>query len=146
MKHLPWMMFDTQPHSEQRYDTCGDYYPIGPSADKGMSFKVSCMRDWRSEAAVALHEYIEWCWCQQHGVTQEAIDAWDFAHPDVEDPGELAGCPYREGHRMANNAELIFVESLGLSWTEHGEIVADATKDYRRPLQIPAKGPPAAAG
>lgn len=130
------------PHAQQRYDTCGDYYLV--DFGRGVNFRISKMRDWRSEAAVFHHEFFEWAWCERNGVTMEAIDTWDKEHPDVDEPGEVAGCPYYEGHRLANIAEELLVKALGLTWAEHEENVADATKDWRK--QLPAAGPAAAEG
>ena len=92
-----------------------------------LAFRVSVMADWRSEAAVFLHEYVEAMLCQRAGVSLEAIDAWDFAHPEAAEPGALEGCPYREAHAAAERLERQFCEALGLSWGQHS-VTVDAAQ------------------
>jgi hypothetical protein len=139
MSHLPWIRIDAIPHREQRYDTCGDYHYV--NYNQGINFKITEMADWRSEAAVFHHEFVEWSWCKVNGVHLEEVDAWDLAHLDADEPGEIEGCPYFEGHRLATIAERALVEALGLTWAEHEEIVARATTQ-----QFPTPGSATAEG
>jgi hypothetical protein len=107
------------PHAEQRYDTVGDYQTF----DYGTHyvFSISDLKDWRKEAAVFLHEFVEAMLCKDQGITIEQIDAWDFGHPDSDDPGALLDCPYGRQHKIAEALERFFVRELGLRWEEHEE-------------------------
>src|SRR5271169_4002619 len=104
-------------HRRQRYDTVGDWENL----DFGGSLviKVSQMKDWRSEAAVFLHEFVEAMLCERFGITDAQVDAWDLAHPEADEPGDLPDCPYNYQHAVATMFELYLIEKLGLTWAEH---------------------------
>lgn len=116
-------------HKDQRYDTCGDYQLT--DYGRGMVFTISRTGDWRSDAAVFLHEFVEAMMCDHLGVTVADVDAWDFAHAESEDPGALAGCPYGVAHHSAEILEKQFCKKLGLTWEQHEENVEHATREFR---------------
>ena len=114
----------TIPHGRQRYDTCGDYFL---DEDGVLQLRVSNARDWRSEAAVIVHELVEYFLCRRARVKLAAIDQWDLDHADAEEPGDVPDCPYAKQHRFAENLERLLVAELGLTWAEHSRIIEAAT-------------------
>lgn len=119
------------PHGQQRYPTSGDYQVERDEfGNEVWRFAVSRTEDWRAAAALFLHEYVEAMLTKNAGISVEQIDAWDSKQRlrrDLE-PGDEAGCPYREQHRFAENLERLFVAQLGLTWDEYEEEIERATK------------------
>ena len=109
-------------HADQRYDTCGDW-----SFDAaGLLVTVSIMYHFESEIAVALHEAVEALLCRARGITGEQVDAFDFAHLDSDDPGDIPEAPYHIEHKLATMVEKFFIERvLGWNWSDHDETVAN---------------------
>lgn len=114
----------TIPHSKQRYPTCGDY---SLDEDGVLQVRVSNAKDWRSEAAVILHELVEYFLVRRSRVKLETIDQWDKDHADAVEPGDVPDCPYARQHRFAENLERLLIAELGLVWDEHVRIIDAAT-------------------
>lgn len=68
---------DTVEHSQQAYDTVGNWNFIAPS--QATHIRVSNLPDRRFQILVALHELVEAEWCREHGVTPEEVTAFDEA-------------------------------------------------------------------
>jgi hypothetical protein len=64
-------------------------------------------------AALMVHELAEYLLCRRDGISEHVVDAWDFTHADAEEPGELAGCPYRTQHLAATILEFALLCSFG---------------------------------
>jgi hypothetical protein len=111
----------TVPHSEQRYDTAGDWRIMAAEHDPYVAvvIHVSDLRDWRMEALVAVHELIEALLCKHRGITQAEVDAFDMAHPDAEEPGDLIDAPYFLEHQAAAGVERRLARELGVDWLEY---------------------------
>lgn len=77
------------------------------------------MPDWRHSALVLVHELVEMILTRHHGVSWKAVDKWDFAHPDSDDPGRLPGCPYGKEHLAAERIEKILALLLGVKWSDY---------------------------
>lgn len=90
----------TIPHGKQRYDTCGDYTV---DEDGVLQVRISTAKDWRAEAAVIIHELVEYFLVRRSRIKLEAIDQWDKDHADAEEPGDVPDCPYAKQHRFAEN-------------------------------------------
>lgn len=114
-----WADIDTTLHGDQRYPTCGDWQ------NHGNRFRVlvSCLPDWRYEALVGIHELVEAVLCRQAGITQEAVDAFDIAHPDAPEPGLLSDAPYRRQHCIASAIEMMLATELGVDWLEYEKAI-----------------------
>src|SRR5260221_6923223 len=108
----------------QRYDTVGDYQEVDDG--RAVAFRISAMPDWRSEAAVADHELVEYFLVKRSRINLQAIDDGDLDHTDAEEPGDVADCPYGLQHRFAENIERLLVAQLGMTWAEHSENVDGA--------------------
>lgn len=118
----------TIPHRDQRYDTLGDYFTEGGV----IQFRVSSLGNANYEFLIFLHEIIEKQLCRESGITEQMIDAWDLAHEDAEEPGELERCPYREQHLIAEGFERAMAVKLGVDWT-HYTMVCKKTIDDNQP-------------
>jgi hypothetical protein len=122
----------TIPHSEQRYDTCGDYF----LDDNGvMQIRVSDIGMPLSEHLVAIHELIEVVMCIVKGITIRTIDDFDIAFEknrkegDLSEPGFDPEAPYRHEHAIATAVEMIICAHLGISWKEYEESINKLTYD-----------------
>jgi hypothetical protein len=115
------IVIETIPHSQQRYDTIGDWF----YADDGTLYiKVSSDIDgFESDNAqflVALHELVEVWLCQSRGITQAQVDHFDFNfnafdNTLVTEPGDHPDAPYRREHRFAMMIEHLVAHELGMT-------------------------------
>jgi hypothetical protein len=116
---------ETIPHSEQRYNTCGDWI----WKDDDLIIRVSEMGDWRYNAAVAVHELVEVLLCKQDGVTEAAVDAFDMAYEakrpegDLSETGDDPACPCARQHCFATAVERMLIAALGVPWAEYEKAV-----------------------
>lgn len=119
------IIFDVIPHSEQRYDTCGDYV----WRDDTLHFRVSKLSDHKYEWLVFLHELTEYALAMFGGVPTTEIDAFDIAYEHArkdghapcgcviqEEPGFDRHAPYHWQHRMADIVERACAFALGIDW------------------------------
>lgn len=75
---MPAVRINVIPHRAQRYDTCGDWlYEGAEPTRKKLMITVSDSGDWRTDAAIAIHELCEALICRATGVTQESVDTYD---------------------------------------------------------------------
>lgn len=112
--HLPLMIVNRVPHRLQRYDTTGDWFELS----NVIHFCISEM-DIDKEMETLLHEIFEWHLCQKTGITAAMVDAWDFSHPTLEDPGSHPDCPYREHHIKAMLLSKFVVKKMGYQWKDY---------------------------
>jgi len=111
------------PHSEQRYETVGDWWEKRPNAN--WHVRVSEMSDWRYMLLVIMHELIEMSLCVQRGIPEERITAYDVAFEanrlpgNVEEPGEQPDAPYRREHLFAEQLEHMLADELGVDWKDY---------------------------
>jgi hypothetical protein len=105
----------TIPAVNQRYNTLGDYWTEGGV----IQFRLASFGDADYEFLVFVHECIEKQLARKMGITEQMIDAWDLAHEDVEEPGAMEGCPYREAHLRAEAIERVVAQDLGVDWAQY---------------------------
>lgn len=109
---------ETIPHSEQRYETCGDWQFL--HLDR-LAVRVSDLGDWRMEACLGLHEVTEALLCKHLGITEQAVDDFDMAFTGDGEPGDAPDCPYLIPHRIATSQEMALAGKLGVDWAEYEE-------------------------
>ena len=112
------IIIETVDHTDQRYDTSGDWQ-TGQNPAEAHLIRVSKLGNDYFEHLVAIHEYIEMVWCLKHGVTAGAVDAFDMAwtpHNGYEEPGDDPAAPYYVGHQLALGVERILAANLGVWW------------------------------
>ena len=119
----------TIPHSEQKYETCGDWYFEGDT----LKITVSEMGDWRYSMLVAFHEMAEALMCKNDGVSEKDVTNFDLSFEtmrqenpkivgDVE-PGNMESAPYHEQHKRATNLESLLAMGLDVRWAEYNKKV-----------------------
>lgn len=110
------------PHTEQRYDTSGDYW----MDDAGtVQVRVSELGNEYEELCVALHELIEMFLAKKKGLDWKSIDHFDKIFEldreegNTDEPGDHPDSPYRLEHRFAENIERLVAERFGIDWKEY---------------------------
>jgi hypothetical protein len=105
------------PYSQMRYPTLGDWQFKGDA----LEVTVAQQEDWRHEALLAVHEIVEALACKYNGVSETAVDAFDLAHLDAEEPGELPDCPYGAEHADAYAIERVVARILNVNWRAYNK-------------------------
>jgi hypothetical protein len=100
------------PHTEQRYETVGDWIPGDPENGRPHEIIVSQTGDEDANIVCALHELIEFWLCRKHGVEETKVSEFDKAF-DGEDPGADEDAPYHDEHMAATGIELSFLTMIG---------------------------------
>lgn len=120
------IMLKSIPHSEQRYETVGDWI-VGD--DGSITILVSDMGNEDYNFLVALHELCEVKLCLKRGVDPAAVDAFDIAFEakreegNEDEPGDDPEAPYRREHFFATNVERLMADQLGVDWKTYGDAV-----------------------
>lgn len=113
---------ETIPHFDHRYPTAGDYWGSFEDGSE-QTIVVSDMSDRRMSFLVALHELIESFLCEERGISEEAITAFDVSvsddSPFASDPGHDPEAPYHREHVFAECIERMVAQELGLNWQEY---------------------------
>lgn len=109
------------PHSEQRYETIGDWW-----FDKGvLQIRVSDLGNWKMESAIIIHELCEVLLCQARGIRQEQVDNFDINFEqqrvpgNFDNPGDSPDSPYRKEHFFATTIERLLCAELEIDWKEY---------------------------
>lgn len=118
---------DTIAHSEQRYETVGDYWrPALPAGSiERTEIRVSQMDNEKYELLVAIHEMIEEHLTRERGVTEAEITAYDVQYEasrtseSLEEPGDNPDAPYHKEHVLATEIERFIAAKLGVNWIDY---------------------------
>jgi len=109
--------------SQQRYDTCGDWYYEGDV----LRLFISKTKDERHQQLVMLHELVEALMCNNDGVTQEMVDAFDMGPgKNLDEPGNDPACPCHMQHVVASLFEQAAAHALRVNWAEYDKAVTDS--------------------
>lgn len=109
-------------HKDQRYDTSGDWYFDRSNGDLHIKVDGADVLDQDEAFLIALHELVEAKLCHKAGVTEGAVDAFDFKfeadraagkHSEEAEPGDHPDAPYRKEHRCAMLIEHMMAIFLG---------------------------------
>lgn len=105
------------PHSNQRYETIGDWQFKGDE----LQINVSDLGNIRYNVLVAIHEMIEAFECKFNGVTTEQVDAYDFSHPNAGNANldSNLDAPYYEYHNDATAVEWLLSRLFGIDWKDY---------------------------
>jgi hypothetical protein len=120
------IMIEDIPHAIQRYETCGDWQLF-----PGDLTKITVSREMGRDSCflVALHELIEVELCRRRGISQEAVDAFDFEYEknrkpgDESEPGDDPSAPYYKEHQAAMIFERTLAGLMEVDWKKHEENV-----------------------
>ena len=116
----------TIPHSEQRYETVGDWENL---PEGSLRISVSDMGNDDYAFLVAIHELVEVWLCNKRGITDEAVSAFDIEYEknrpegDESEPGDHPDAPYRKEHFFATNIERMIALELGVDWAQYDQKV-----------------------
>jgi hypothetical protein len=123
------MEIKTIPHSEQRYETCGDYWVDEQGVQQ---VRISELNDWRYEMLIAVHEIVELSLARHRNIDEVEITNFDVRFEAAKAKGECFGeagdhvhAPYRKEHFFATNIERLFAAELGVDWFEYEKFVDD---------------------
>jgi hypothetical protein len=112
----------TIPHSEQRYETVGDWQY--DKTNERHVITVSELGSWKKEALIAVHELVEMILCHHNVVIEQEVDDFDIQHPELNDPGDDARAPYQREHCYATAVERMLCAALGIQWEEYEKTIA----------------------
>lgn len=118
----------TIPHSEQRYDTSGDYWIDAMGVHQ---FRISSMGNEDYEFLVMVHELIEQYLTQKRGITEQSITEFDVQYEkdrpegDTSEPGDSLESPYQNEHNLATGIERILCAAMGIKWEDYDSSVVD---------------------
>lgn len=117
-----------------RNDQAGDWQ----FDDRGdMIVKSILLKDPLHCILIQFHEAIEAILCQQRGITDEAVSAFDEqfekerakgVHGESDEDGDDARAPYRKEHFFATNIERLFAAELGVDWKEYEAAILEYFK------------------
>lgn len=151
-------------HKEQRYETCGDWYQGqlwgedgGSITTRGcdggtMLVKVSKLGDWRYEVLVGVHELVEGLLCQNAGISEEEVTAFDVDFekqrearfptpngfmfyfgdrlvPADQEPGDCIEAPYFRHHQGASCIERMLAQYLDVDWHDYEKTLTALGRD-----------------
>jgi len=119
MKHLPFISVDVIPHSEQEYDTCGNY----GGNDECWWIEISKLPKWQCEALVLIHELVEMVLTERRNISWKKITEFDNQHPNSDEPGNLLDAPYHKEHLFATRIEAMLAKELGVQWKEYDKAI-----------------------
>jgi hypothetical protein len=127
---IPRISIRAIPHSQQRYETVGDWrFETTIQDGEHLIIHVSKMSDWRYEFLVVVHELIEVFLCRHEGITQKQVDKFDMtyekkrAEGDTSEPGDAKHAPYKSQHCIATGVERILAAVLGVCWKTYDDEV-----------------------
>ncbi len=125
------IIIETIKHSQQRYNTCGDYY-YSDYAGADMIL-VSHLPDRREILLVAIHELIEMALCQVKGISNASIDAFDKEFDELvftggEEPGDRVEAPYYHQHQIATGIERILAAEMGVDWLAYERHIQELSR------------------
>lgn len=132
--HLPSINIKVIPHSEQRYETVGDYW----DDENGVKqIRVSESTP-HYEFLVAIHELIEAYLVASKGIKIEDIDTFDKEFEKMRseypkfigdmEPGDNDSAPYFHEHQMATRVEKWMAQNLGIDWEVYNKAINQMSK------------------
>ena len=127
MTHIPKIIIKTIDPANQRFGECGDWFY--DADDDTLTIFVSKMPDWKSELAVAIHEFVEACMCLDRDIDQTDIDYFDknfYKNHDEGEAGDNKDAPYFDQHKSATFVEQEVCSQLKLSWEIHSKNISEA--------------------
>lgn len=125
MKDISKITIEFIPHSEQRYETVGDWFYRPDGENEELVIRVSRLDDWHHEALVAVHELVEVLQCRHTGVTQQEVDEFDMefernrAPGNLDEPGDDEKAPYSNEHCVATAVERLLCAQFGCGWKDY---------------------------
>jgi hypothetical protein len=104
---------DLVEHTEQRYDTVGDW-EVTPG--NTLKISVSHLGNHNMQVLVAVHELVEAILCFHRGVLPADVDKFDINFDGKGEPGDDPQAPYHREHVFATQVEQMLAQELGVDW------------------------------
>jgi len=104
------IIIEAIPREQMRYATDGDWFERGDD----LMIQVPNDLPHDEQFLIALHELVEVKLCIMEGVSQQAVDEFDFAFTGDGEPGDSPYAPYRNQHRRAMLVEHMRASFMGL--------------------------------
>lgn len=111
-----------------RCDQVGDWHFTGEGEKMPLWVNVDNRLPYKSQILVAIHEMVEAILCNEAGITDQQVVAFDLQFEkeraaglhavDAED-GNDPRAPYHDQHIEATAVEMMMCSLLGMSWREH---------------------------
>ncbi len=101
------------PAAEMRYPTVGDYWKDEHGRRR---MDILRMDEEGDMLAVLCHELVEEYLTRIHGIPEPRIKAFDEAHLDADEPGELPEAPYHLEHMLSEKVERAVLAAVGTTW------------------------------
>lgn len=123
------IIIETIPHSQQRYDTCGDYWTM---ADGSKRIVVSDMKNEDYAFLVGIHELVEMYLTERRGIKEPDITSFDVSFEkqrarkergEFDEPGDAPDAPYQNEHNFATGIERLVAAALGVKWADYDNAV-----------------------
>jgi hypothetical protein len=116
MGNMKRIVIEFVPQHRQNYDSVGDY----GETDHNIWFKITAFPDNPGYSiAILLHEILEFYRNKQEGITIAAVDAFDYGHPELDDPGLSKEAPYHKPHMEADTIERLAILFFGEDWVDY---------------------------
>lgn len=132
------IVIETIPHSEQRYNTCGDWQfgTTGEGKVEEVLFvRVSNLGNTNMEALIGIHEIVEALLCKKHGISDKDVTKFDNLYEEARkvypeilgdtEPGDHPKAPYNKEHEFATRLEHSLSMELGVDWQEYNKKIND---------------------
>jgi hypothetical protein len=119
----------TIPHNNQRYKSVGDY--VWENDDTLLVY-VSDTGNKKYNFLIAIHEVIEAFLCEERGIKETDISAFDIKfenerveglHTANEEPGYAKDSPYMNEHFFAESIERLLAGQLNINWDEYDKVL-----------------------
>jgi hypothetical protein len=127
MTHIPKIIIKCIDPENQRFGECGDWFY---DADEDiLTIFISKMPDWKSELAIAIHEFVEATMCLDKDIDQTDIDYFDKKFSMEHNEGEAGNdkdAPYHVPHISATFVEQEVCSQLKLPWETHSQNISEA--------------------
>ena len=132
------IIIDFIDHSDQRYDTAGDWQWLGDN----LLISISDTGKENMNFLLAAHELIEAMLCRANDIATDEVDEFDFTFRGTGDePGDDPDCPYWYEHFAAETLERLLAQDLQVNWLDYQWAIdklgrrphGNETADARRP-------------
>ncbi len=123
MKNINIQFIDQKYQRFNNIGQVGDYW----ETDTSIEFRITKFDNPAYSYAILLHELHEKFRNNQLGIKDEDVDAFDSAHPELDDPGLSKEAPYHKTHMEADCIERQYIVSSGNDWVDYEAAIEKET-------------------
>jgi hypothetical protein len=117
------IILETVPKQDIRNNDVGDWYTDEHGTRR---IKVLETNSDKYSILLFLHEFIEQSLCEDRGIKESDVTAFDYEFNKSGKEGEAGddtGAPYRHEHFIAETIERLMANELGVDWEEYNKKV-----------------------